>query len=304
MVLETVRRLFGAIRPPQVRNTFAAEPQGVTVSVMTLASAMSPAEALQALTQYIDLPAAARVVVVPSVASRPGAGAHPHVIAALLNRLCGRATLGLPTGTPLPIRRRWEQLAVERGAQFAILGSAGWDRVTLPDVGFMLDEVYLPAEVTDASARIFVPALGDSTMALGFARQIAHPHTRMRARGSDKRTHLDVEVAAALRANYLLDASRLTGIAANLCFWTTDALSAELAGIAVQRLMDVTRGYESVSTWERQRVQVATEIGIGPAGGTDIVLRAPRQGPGLEPVVTFLRDELGCKVERVNGEGE
>lgn len=302
MLLETLRRFLGGARPPRARQTITVDRQRPAPTTITLASAMTPTDALLALVELIDLPTDTPVIVVPSVASRPGAGAHPHVVAALLRTLGSRATLGLPASTSQPVRGRWERLAFRRGAGVVILGRGGWDRITLPEDGFLLDEVYLPAEVIDADSRIFIPAVGDSDLALGFARQIAHPHTRLRARGSDQRTRLDVEVAAALPANYLLDASRLTGIAANLCAWTSDPLSAELVGVALQRLMDVNRGYESVSTWEDERVQSATEVGIGPAAGSDIILRAPAQGLGLDPVVNFLGDELGCNVERIGGE--
>ncbi|HEX2280342.1 MAG TPA: hypothetical protein VHG52_01145 [Thermomicrobiales bacterium] len=304
MILEVIRHAFGAVSPPHPRKTLERPPPMTSGFVLTLASSSTPSGALERLLQSIELPAGARTLVVPSVAVRQGTGAHPALVASLLDVLGARAVLGIPAGTAQPIRRRWTNLAAGRGVSCLTLGTLGWDRVELSGDAYMLDEVLLPAELADADARIFIPAIGDEPLALGFTRRIVHPHTRLRARGNANRDRLDAEIASTVTARYLLDASRLRGdIPASACFWTADALTAELAGVGLRRLMDSLGGIESVSAWEHERIQAATELGQGPAAGKDIVLRAERDGEASQQIAESLRDELGCRIEWLEREG-
>lgn len=305
MILDLFRNAVAAVRPPRAGRILALPCRDISGSILTLTSATTPAEALNRLARAVQLPASDSVLVVPSTALRSGAGAHPQVVAGLLEALGSQAMLGTPASTPQPVQRRWEGLAAGRGARSLTLGAAGWDRVELAGEAFLLDEVLVPAELADAGDLIFVPAIGDEALALGFVRGIVHPHTRMRARGNANRTRLDAEIAATVSAHYLLDASRLHGsISASVCLWADDALSAELAGVGIQRLVDTRRGFESVSAWEHERVQAATELGLGPPAGDAIVLRAERDGGPSERIAGFLRDELSCRVEWIEGEDE
>lgn len=256
---------------------------------------MTPRSSIEHLLATVTLPADGRVLIVPSMAERPGTGAHPQLVAGLLNHFGTRATLGVPTGTPKPLRRRWMGLARAHGAQPVGLGDAGWDRVVLPGEAYMLDEVLIPAELADADHLIFVAAHTDETLGLGFVRRIAHPHSRLRARGTSERVRLDAEIASAVRARYILDGTRLAGgVPTNLCAWVSDPLTTELLGLGLRRYIDTRRGYESVTAWEHERVQAATELGLGPAVGSEIVLRADRE---IADIANFLGDELGCPVE-------
>jgi hypothetical protein len=292
-----LRSLIMAIRKPAPGQRLPMPRFDSGHSSITLALGRTPQSAVEHLVSATGLPVGQPVLVVPSVATKPGQGAHPQVVATLLAHLGHEATLGVPHGTAMPLRRRWERMAHNAGCQSVRLGDAGWDAIDLDDDAFLLDQVLVPAEFTDFERRLFVPALRDEALALGFLRTIVHPHSRLRARSSANRARLDVEVARAANGSFLLDATRLPGLlATNLLVWADDPLSTELVALGIQRFIDVAQGLESISVWEHHRVQAATELGIGPATGNDIVLNVRKSDAGMHALVEFLATELGCSV--------
>ena len=296
-MLTGLRSLMIALRKPTPRQRLSMPQLDAGSYSVTLAAGRTPQAAVEHLAGATGLPGGQPLLVVPSVAAKPGQGAHPQVVATLLAHLGHGATLGIPHGTVMPLRRRWERLARNAGCQVVRLGDAGWDAIEIDDDASMLDEVFLPAELVDFDRRLFIPALRDEALALGFVRAIAHPHSRLRARSSADRVRLDVEVACAAGGSFLLDATRLPGLlATNLVVWADDPLSTELVAIGIQRFMDISRGIESIGAWENPRVQAATEMGIGPATGDDIVLNVRRSDTGMHALVEFLATELGCSV--------
>lgn len=296
-MLDTLRDLARSVRPPSPERSFPVPDSGMVPAVVSMASGRTPDEAVDNVLQLAGTPAAGDVLVLPSIARRPGQGAHPHVIAALLLHFRGRATLAIGSDAPAPIRRRWERLARERETPTVYLGRAGWDEVVLADDAFMLDRVLLPAELQAYSHCIAVPALGDNALALGFLRTISHPHTRLRARGNLERERLDAEVARAANLTYLLDASRLPGsLSMHLACQAPDALSTELVGLSIRRYLDSARGFETSGSWEHRRVQAATEIGFGPQTGADLLLQVRSSDSRLGELVSFVAADLTCQV--------
>ena len=296
-LLDSLRDIASLFRPPAPRRGLPVPAVVDLPAVVSLASGRSPAESVDNLIALSPTLDAATVLVIPSVASRPGQGAHPHVVAALLLLLGPRATLAMPHGTSAPVRRRWERLARDRDASTIRLGETGWDAVVLDDDAYMLDRVLLPAEIHEFDHCIAVPALGDDTLALGFLREVVHPHTRLRARGNPARERLDVEVARAATMTYLLDASRLPGaLSTHLACWAPDALSAELVGQSIRRYLESARGFETIGSWEHKRVQAATEIGFGLQNGDDLVLQVQESDARLRDLVTFIARDLTCQV--------
>jgi len=296
-MLTGLRSLIMAVRKPVPRQRLSMPPIGDKRSSVTLAAGRTPDAAVEHLARATALPVGQSLLVVPSVATRPGQGAHPQVIATLLAMLGQQAMLGIPHGTAMPIRRRLERLANDAGCQAVRLGEAGWDAVAVDDSAFMLDQILLPAELADFDQGLFVPGLRDEALALGFVRTIVHPHSRLRVRSSAERERLDVEVSRATSGFFLLDATRLPGLlATNLVVWADDPLAMELVALGIQRFIDIARGFESVSAWEHRRVQAATELGIGPATGDDIVLNVRKSDTGMQALIEFLVTELGCTV--------
>lgn len=290
-MLERLRRLTGSFRPPTPQATLPLPPRQVTPFHVSLASASTPAGAVEGLLD--NVPETGSVLVLPSVVSRPGQGAHPHLVARLLVELGARATLAVPKDTPGPVRGRWERLARDRGTGFVRLGDAGWDMVALPDAGYRLDGVLLPAELERFQHRIAVPAFGDSGLVLGFLRRLVHPHTAMRVRQHAESDRLQTELASAVSCSWLLDATRLpSAIPANLAIWSEHPVSAELMGIAIQRYIDFRQGYESSGSWEHPQIQAAAELGEGPATGRDMVMHVA----GESDLTRFIAQDLGCEI--------
>lgn len=290
-MLEKLRQVTGSFRPPEPQATLPLPPRSAAPFHIALAAASTPAGSVEKLLD--NLPESGSVLVLPSVASRPGQGAHPHLVARLLVELGARATLAVPRGTPGPVRGRWERLARDRGAGFARLGDAGWDAVELPETGYRLDRVLLPAELERFQHRIAVPAIGDSGMVLGFLRQLVHPHTAMRVRQHAESDRLQAELVSAIPCSWLLDASRLpAAIPANVAIWSEHPVPAELVGVAIQRYIDFRQGYESSGSWERPQIQAATELGEGPANGNDLMLKVSEESE----LTRFIAQDLGCEV--------
>jgi hypothetical protein len=296
-MLAWLRSLMMAARKPAPGQRLSMPPLDAGPGTLVLAAGRTPQSAVEHLAGSAGLPSGRPLLVVPSVATKPGHGAHPQVVATLLVQSGQGATLGIPHGLAMPLRRRWERLAHNAGSQVVRLGDAGWDVIEMDDDALMLDQVFLPAELNDFDQLLFVPALRDEALALGFVRAIAHPHSRLRARSSAQRLRLDVEVARASNGKFLLDATRLPGLlATNLVVLADNPLSTELVALGIHRFMDIARGIESVSAWEHPRVQAATELGIGPASGDDILLHVWRADSGVHSLVEFLTTELGCSV--------
>lgn len=292
-MLQRLRRFAGSFKPPEPQATLPLPARQTAPFQVILAAAMTPASAVEALIDMSTLPESGSVLVVPSVASRPGQGAHPHLVARLLVELGERATLAVPAGTPRPVRGRWERLARERGAGVVTPGDAGWDAIRLPDVGYRLDEVLVPAELELFQHRIAIPAFTDSGMVMGFLRHLVHPHTALRVRQHAEPERLQAELARAISCSWLLDGTRLPGvIPANLAIWSEHPLAAELVGIGVQRYIDFRQGYESSGTWERHQIQAAAELGEGPATGSDLVLKVNAESD----VTSFVAEDIGCEV--------
>lgn len=294
-VLETLRSL----RPPNARRSLAVVGRPTGEAVVTLAGGLTPQAAIERLLQLVDMPEDAPVLVMPSIANRPPSGTHPQVAAGLLNTLRSRATVGIPAGTALPVRRRWQYLARQSEALPVSLGQDGWDRVQFQGDGYRLDAAFMPAELTDAATRIVIPALMDDALALGFWSEIAHPHTRLRMHGPN-RDRMMAELSTAARANYLLDASRLPGgLALNLLAWTDDPVAAELVGLGIRRFVEDAEGHESVGPWENARVQAAAELGHGPLSGSTLLLRIDASLDTLRTIADSLVDQLDCGIEWV-----
>jgi hypothetical protein len=303
-MINSLRRVASAFRRPRSRRTLPHPSWDSDTAVICLAAAQTPAEAARSVLKLAGIHDQTPTLVVPSMATRPGRGAHPHFVASLLDTLEATTDIGVPPSTPASVRRRWEQLAAQYGAGSVRLGSAGWDRVELAREAFFLDEVYLPSELHAYPRVIAVPALADEALALGFLREIAHPHTRMRARGTSRRNRLDAEIASAAKLAFVIDGSRLPGVVAtNIAVWAPDPLSAELAGAGLRRFIDAARGYESVSAWEHERVQAATELAIGPATGAAMLIRAEEANRAVRPVAEYLANELSCRITWVAEEG-
>lgn len=266
-----------------------------------MAGGMTPAQAVENLLAWITSIGMEPVLVLPSMARRPQSGTHPRVIVALLDRIQPRATLGIPGGTAMSIKRRWEHLARRQSVATMTLGRSGWDRVEFQGDVYRLDAAYMPAEVTDAASRLVVPALGDDALALGFWREIAHPHTRLRTHNSERQRML-AELSTVVRAHYLLDATRLpAGLSTNLVAWTDNPVVAELVALGIRRYADDARGSESVGPWENERVQAAAEIGHGPLSGSSILLRADPSLDAVRLISVYLADQLGCGIEWLTG---
>lgn len=296
--MDSIRSLFGAFRRPRSLRTLTPPARGDGDFVVTLATGPTPRAAAERLLTLVGAPQNETVLLLPSMPSRPPSGSHPQVVAALIETLGSRARLGIPAGTALPIRRRWANLASGLGGQAVTLGQQGWDRIALERAEFQLDEVFLPSELRDASMRLAIPALRDEGLVLGFWRQIAHPHTRLRVRGNENRARLEVELCAAVQSTYVLDANRLAnGLATNLVAWTEDPVAAELVGLGMRRYFEAAQGHESVSPWEDEQVQAATEIGLGPLAGSNLLLRADSASSQAREIANYLVDELGCRVE-------
>ncbi len=297
VTIRTMDRLR-SLRPPRTRHRVDAPGARAAEAVVVLASGLTPQLAVERLLRLIDLPDSQEIMLLPSVASRPGRGTHPQVAAALLGQLGRRASLGLPTGTSMPVRRRWENLARRLGARPTTLGQAGWDRIDFPP-DYLLDAAYLPAEVLDAGRRIAIPALGDESLALGFWGEIVHPHTRLRSAGKH-RNRLMAELSTTVPASYLLDASRLPGgVATNLMAWTDDPVAAELVGLGIRRYVEDAQGYETSGPWENERIQAAAELGPGPASGSDLLLRVDDSTSGSRATADYLADQLSSRIEWV-----
>lgn len=237
------------------------------------------------------------MVVLPSMVNRPQSGSHPHVVAALLDGMRVDATLGIPAGTAMPVKRRWEHLAKRHSTPSITLGDGGWDRVEFQGDFHRLDAAYLPAEVMDAMTRIAVPSLGDDALALGSWREQVHAHTRLRTHNTDN-SRMVAELSTLVRAHYLLDATRLpASLSLNLLVWTDNAVAAELVGLGIRRYIDDTLGDESVGPWENRRVQAAAEIGHGPLSGSAILLRVDPALDGVRTLAVYLADQLSCGIE-------
>lgn len=268
---------------------------------MALAGGLTPESAVERLLQLIDVPEVEPILVLPSMANRPASGTHPRVAAGLLSAVRSRAVAGIPSGTALPVKRRWEHLAKTLAAQTVTLGRDGWDRVEFPGGGHRLDAAFLPAEVTDAATVIVMPALRDDALALGFWREIVHPHSRLRTHRTD-RGRMIAELSTTVRASYLLDASRLpAGLPITLLAWTDNPVTAELVGLGIRRYLEDVEGYESVGPWENARVQAAAELGHGPLAGSAILLRADASMDGTRTIAVYLADQLDCGIEWVTG---
>lgn len=296
-MLDTLKSLATSLRPPHPQEHLQLPVLQAGDARLALASGMTPQEAVDRLTTLAVLPETGSVLVIPSVANRPGRGAHPHLVAAMLANLGPRAVLGIPHGTPAPVRRRWEQLAAKRAGGSVRLGSAGWDAVELDGDGYRLDRVFLPVELRQFDNRLAVPAIGDASLGLGFIATVAHPHTRLRAGGTVERSRLEVEIARAVECSYLLDATRLPGlIAANLAAYAGDAVTIELAALAILRFIDHARGFETTGAWEEARVQAAAELGMGPSTGDNISLVVHEQDARLKELADFIALELSCQL--------
>ncbi|MBA2454905.1 MAG: hypothetical protein H0V47_17195 [Chloroflexia bacterium] len=266
---------------------------------MTLVGGLTPEDAVERLLQTIDVPTAEPILVLPSMPNRPASGTHPKIAAGLLSAVRSPTAVGIPDGTTLPVKRRWENLARTLEARTVTLGRRGWDRVEFPGDSYRLDAAFLPSELTDAATLIAMPALRDDALAIGFWREVAHPHTRLRMHNVD-RDWMMAELSTTLRANYLLDASRLSGgLSINLLAWTDNSVAAELVGLGIRRYLEEARGYESVGPWEHARVQAAAELGHGPMSGSAILLRADETLDGTRTIAVYLADQLGCGIEWV-----
>lgn len=292
-MIQRLRRFAGSFRPPEPQATLPLPDRQIAPFNVSLAAASTPADATRTLIDMQVLPESGSVLVVPSVASRPGQGAHPHVVAQVLVELGERATLAVPANAPGPVRSRWERLAKERKASVTRLGHTGWDAIELPETGFLLDRVLIPAELERFQHRIAIPSFGDSGRFQAMLRQLVHPNTAIRVQQHPESDRLHAELSAAISCSWLLDASRLPGVvAANLTIWADNAIAVELVALAVERYIDFCQGYESAGSWERAQVQAATELGEGPASGVDLVLTVNEESD----LTRFIAQDLGCEV--------
>lgn len=293
VVIDSVLEFASAFRPPEPVGSRSQPAFPVAPFAASMALGPTPASAFEQLQSMWRLPAVGRVLVMASVASRPGRGAHPHAVATLLRALDGRALLAIPARTPLPVRTRWTRLASECNATPIRFGDSGWMQVLLPDRGYRFESVMLPADLESVEHAIAVTAIGDETPAIGFLRTVSHPHTALRARRSADVAKLDAEIATAARVTYILDGSRLPGpLATNLAVVASDPLSAELVALAIRRYVDLEQGRESSGSWEQPQVQAATELGLGPSSGTELTLHVDEPSA----LSRFIAGELGCTV--------
>lgn len=294
--------MLRSLRPPVARRSLVAAGPRRGESIVTIAGGLTPETGVERLLQLVDLSQGEPVLVLPSLADRPASGNHPQVAVTLLKALGSRATVGLPAQAAMPVRRRWERLARRAGAQHVTLGKRGWDRVEFAGDGYRMDAAFVPAELTDSMAVIAIPALLDDALALGFWRESAHPHTRLRTLGTDRERML-TELSTVTRATYLLDASRLPGeLTVKLLAWTDNPVAAELVGLGIRRYFEDAQGHETIGPWENARVQAAAELGHGPASGSAIVLRADASTDGVRAMAVYLADQLSCGIQWVTAE--
>lgn len=280
-----------------MRSTVPATGPDQRHVVVTLSGGMTPQIAVERLLQLVDVPRAQPAMIVPTIANRPHPGVHPKIAAGLFDRVAPDSVLGLNRDTALPVRRRWAQLARKHDLRSTMLGDGGWDRVEFQADSYRLDAAYMPVELLDALARIVLNTLDDDALALGFWREFAHPHTRLRTHSTD-RARLDAELSTLFRAWYLLDASRLPPqLGITLVAWTDHPVAAELIGLGIRRYIDESRGHEDVGPWEHARVQASAELGHGPLTGSALLLRAEPALDAVRALCIYLADQLGCGID-------
>lgn len=264
LIPRTIRRAIQAGKPPTPRGVIEA-PGSVAASdsnvPLVVAGSLD-----RALAQLQRDPGDLRLVLVPDPRSGSAPGPRvTHAVATALGRSSG-VTIGLPPGLRTITTQRWGRLAADVDADVSVLGTAGWNRVTLGERSLILEYADVPAELHDGQTVIALSSPNrDGCIALWS--DVVHPNTALRARMAPESV---VELSAAIDARYLLVGE--VGMSW-FAIWASTGIAAELVARGIERLRERSQGIETPGPWEDAGVQHLFGLGDGTSNAASLVLR-------------------------------